>query len=204
MYDLCGSGLCLMNGKLGCFLDACTIQCRNLYCLAAEVLLDLIETDLIAILLYNVHHVDRHHDWDSKLLQLCGEVEVTLEVRTIHDVQNRIRLCIDEIVSCNNLLQCVWRKGINTREIGNGHVAVSLQLAFLLLYGYAWPVTNILIGSGQLIKQCRFSTVWITCECNCNCHWLFSSSKILDLRPSSRPEPSLHRPYELKAHSHVR
>ena len=110
VYDLGGTGLCLMDRELGRLLDARAVQCGDLDRLTAEVLLDLVETDLVAVLLYDIHHVDCHHHWNTELLQLCGEVQVTLEVGTIHDVQDRIRLRVDEIVSRNDLLQCVWRK----------------------------------------------------------------------------------------------
>ena len=110
VHDLGGTGLCLMDRELGRLLDARAVQCGDLHCLTAEVLLDLVEADLVAVLLHDVHHVDRHHDRNTELLQLCGEVQVTLEVGTIHDVQDRIRLRVDEIVSRYNLLQCVWRK----------------------------------------------------------------------------------------------
>ena len=110
VYDLGGAGLCLMDRELGRLLDARAVQRGNLHCLTAEVLLDLVEADLVAVLLYDIHHVDCHHHRDTELLQLCGEVQVTLEVGAIHDVQNRIRLRVDEIVSRYDLLQCVWRK----------------------------------------------------------------------------------------------
>ena len=110
VYDLGGTGLCLMNRELGRLLDARAVQRGDLHCLTAEVLLDLVEADLVAVLLYDIHHVHGHHHRNPELLQLCGEVEVTLEVRTIHDVQDRIRLRVDEVVSRDNLLQCVWRK----------------------------------------------------------------------------------------------
>ena len=110
VYDLCRTGLCLTDCELGRLLDARAVQCGDLDCLTAEVLLDLVEADLVAVLLYDIHHVYCHHHWDTELLQLCGEVQVTLEVRAIHDVQNRIRLRVDEIVSRYDLLQCVWRK----------------------------------------------------------------------------------------------
>ena len=105
-----GTGLCLMDRELGRLLDARAVQRGDLHCLTAEVLLDLVEADLVAVLLYDIHHVHGHHHRNPELLQLCGEVEVTLEVRTIHDVQDRIRLRVDEVVSRDNLLQCVWRK----------------------------------------------------------------------------------------------
>ena len=110
MHDLGGTGLRLVDRELGRLLDARTVQCGNLHCLTAEVLLDLVEADLVAVLLYDIHHVDRHHHRNPELLQLCGEVQVTLEVRTIHDVQDRVRLRVDKVVSRNHLLQRVWRK----------------------------------------------------------------------------------------------
>ena len=99
-----------MDRELGRLLDARAVQRGDLDGLTAEVLLDLVETDLVAVLLHDVHHVDRHHHRDTELLELGGEVEVTLKIRTIHDVQDCIRLRVDEVISRDHLLQCVWRK----------------------------------------------------------------------------------------------
>ena len=38
----------------------------------------------------DVHHVDGHDHRDAQLGQLCGEVEVALQVGAVDDVQNRV------------------------------------------------------------------------------------------------------------------
>ena len=51
---------------------------------------ELLDVDLVAVLLDDVHHVDGHDHRDAELGQLRGEVEVPLQVRAVDDVQNRV------------------------------------------------------------------------------------------------------------------
>ena len=75
--------------------------------LAAERLAQCVGVDLVAVLIYDVHHVDRSHYRNAKLYELCGQVEVTLEVGTVDDVQNYIGALAYEVVSCYYFLKGV-------------------------------------------------------------------------------------------------
>ena len=46
----------------------------------------------------DVHHVDSHDNRDAKLHQLCGQIQVTLQVSSVYDVQDRIRTLGNQIV----------------------------------------------------------------------------------------------------------
>ena len=93
--------------------------------LTAHCLSKGIEVQNIAVFLYHVHHVDRHNDRNAKFLQLCGEIEVSLEVCSVNDIHNRIRTVVNQIVSGNNFFQCIGRKRINTGKVGDGHILMS-------------------------------------------------------------------------------
>ena len=62
---------------------------------------------LVAVLLNDVHHVDGNNNRDAELGELCGEVKVTLKVRTVDDVENSIGALADEVVSCDDFLKGV-------------------------------------------------------------------------------------------------
>ncbi len=162
--------LCNFNCLFRSFLDTSTLQCRNFYNLAAQFFCKLCGANLVAALPNDVHHVDGYNNRNAQFYQLCGQVQISFQVCTINDVQNRIRTFIDQIISGNDFFQCVRRKGINTRQVGDDNITMPFQFTFLLFDCNPRPVTNELIGTRQCIKQCRFTTVWVTCQRNFNTH----------------------------------
>ena len=154
--------LCYLDGSLSRFLDAGTLQCGDLHYLAAQLLGKLLCIDLIPVLPDNVHHIDGCHHRDTQLYQLGGQIQVPLQVGAVDDVQNRIRPLLDQIIPGYHFLQGVGGQGVNTRQVCDGHIAVTLQLTLLLFNRYAGPVTHKLVGSGQRIKQGGFACVRIS------------------------------------------
>ena len=126
MYE---SGICLLlcksNSLLSCLCDARSLQSGNLNSFTSHALGKCCNVDLVTVLCNDIHHVDSHHNRDAKLHQLCGKVKVTLQVRSIYDIQDRIGTLGDQVVSGNNLLQCVRRQGVNTRKVHDDYVFVS-------------------------------------------------------------------------------
>ena len=155
--------VCCIDGCLCCFHDTVALQRGDIYYFTAELTGELRKIDLIPVFLDDIHHVDRYNDRDTKLCQLCGQVEVSLEVRTIDDVQDRIRSLADQVVSRYNFLECVRRQGINTRKVRNNYIVVFLQFSFFFLNGYTRPVTDKLICAGQRVKKSCLTTVRVTC-----------------------------------------
>ena len=106
----CGSVWGACSGLDGCFRgfhNACALQSGDLQNRAAQLTGQLLDVDLVSVLLDDVHHVDRHDDRDAKLGQLRGEVEVTLKVRAVDDVQNRVWALGDQIVTGDDLFERV-------------------------------------------------------------------------------------------------
>ena len=145
-------GLSQGNCFLSCFLNAGSFQCGDLYNLAAQFLFQFVDMYLIAGFLNQVHHVDGHDYGDTKLHNLCGQIQVTLNVGTINDVDDSIRSLVNQIVSGYNFLKGVGREGIDSRKVHDDDIFMTFQFTFFLLYGYAGPVTNKLVGSCQRIK----------------------------------------------------
>ena len=134
--------LCGADGGLGGVHDARALQSGDLNDLAAELTLELFDIDAVAVLLDEVHHVQRDDHGDAELGELGGQVQVALEVRGVDDVQNRVRTLGDQIVTGDDLLQRVGGERVDARQVGDGHAVVSLELAFLLLDGDAGPVAD--------------------------------------------------------------
>ena len=130
------------DGGLGGVHDARALQRGDLNDLAAELTLELFDIDAVAVLLDEVHHVQRDDHGDAELGELGGQIEVALEVRRVDDVQDRVRALGDQIVTGDDLLQRVGGERVDARQVGDGHAVVSLELAFLLLDGDAGPVAD--------------------------------------------------------------
>ena len=54
------------------------------------------------------------------------------------------------------------REGVNTGQIGDNYIIVTLQTTLFFFYSNAGPVAHILLGASQLVKQGSFATVGIT------------------------------------------
>ena len=164
---------------LGGFRDAGPLQSGNLDDPAADPFGKLLRVDFVAVLFHDVHHVDCQDHRNAELDKLCGEVEVALEVRAVHDVQDRIRTFVDQIISGDDFLQRVRGQGIDAGKVGDDHVAVTFQLTFLLFNRDARPVAYELVGAGQRVEQRRFAAVRVAREGNANTH---NTSSIVSMR----------------------
>ena len=164
--------LCSLDAEICRIHRVLVLKSGDLDNLATKLLAQLLDIDAVAVLANQIHHVDGDDNRNTDLHQLCGQVQVTLNVRAVHDVQDGIRLLVYEIVTGNNLLQCVRAQGIDTRKVLNHNILVVLETSFLFLYGNARPVTNILVAAGQVIKQGSFTAVRITCQCDFDFHLL--------------------------------
>ena len=158
------------NRLFGGFRDADSLQCGDLDDPTADLLGKALRVDLITVLFHDVHHVDGDDHRDAELNKLRRQIQVALKVRSVDDVQDCVRAFVDQIVSCNNFLQRVRRKRIDTGKVRDDHVAVILQLAFLLFHGDTRPVAHKLVGAGQRVEQGCFAAVRVAREGNANTH----------------------------------
>ena len=160
--------LSLFDTQLCRLLGSVALQRADLDDLAAQLLLKHSNIDFVAVLSHQVHHIDSDNHRQTYLNQLCGQIQVTLNVRTVDDVQDDVRFFLYQIVSGYDFLKCVRAQGIDTRKVLDDDVLISYQTPFLLLYRYARPVTNVLVAACQIVKQCCFAAVRISCKRNFN------------------------------------
>ena len=139
--------------------DAVTLQGRDLHDLAAELLRQLADVDLVAALAHDVHHVHGHDHRDAQFGQLRGQVQVALEVRAVHDVEDGVRTLIDQIVAGDDLFERVRAERVDAGKVHDDNVVMLFQAAFFFLDRDARPVAHKLIGAGQRIEQRRFAAV---------------------------------------------
>ena len=131
--------------------------------------------NLISLFGHNIHHVYSHHHRKPQLGQLSGQIEVTLQVGAVHYVEDCIRILVDQVVPGNHFFQCIWREGIDTRQICEADALVASVGSLFFLYSYTGPVSYKLIGSGKGIEQRCLTAVWVSGKCN---SYHFSTSTI--------------------------
>ena len=135
----------ILESKFRGLAAALALLSADTHDLAVETLPKLLEVNLVPRAIHQVHHVDGHHHRHADLGQLRGQVEITLDVRAVHNVQDRGGLLVHQKVPRDLLLERVGRERVDTRQILHDDVLVSLQCAVLLLNRHARPVADVLV-----------------------------------------------------------
>ena len=128
------------------FNTASFLKARNLYNRASQFCLHCINMNLIAIFLDNIHHINSNYHRDSKFCKLGCKIKVSFQISSINNIQNCIRPFFYKIITRYNFFQCIWRKGIYTRQVHYYYfTVVALKFTFLLFYSYSRPVSHKLV-----------------------------------------------------------
>ena len=155
-----------LDGGFCRFGDAGAFQRGDLHDLATECTGQLADVDFVAVLLHDVHHVD--DDRDPEFRQLGREVEVSLEVGTVDDVEDRVRALMRQVGTGDDLFGGVRREGIDTGQVGDDDILMLFEFAFFLLDRDARPVTDELVGTRQGVEQGCLTGVRVTGKSDAN------------------------------------
>ena len=153
-----------VQGSLGDLGAALALDGAGLDDLAAQRIGELFDVDPVAVLADHIHHVEGDDHWHADLQQLGGQVQVAFQVGSVDDVDHRVWVLVYQVVSGDNLLQCVGGEGIDARQVLNDSLLVGLEFTLFFLNGYARPVADILAASGQVVEHCRLSAVGVTSQ----------------------------------------
>ena len=187
--------LCSFNCRFGCKNNSRTLQRGYFNNLTSKLTRKLCRVNLVSVFLYNVHHVDCNNNGDSKLCKLRCKIKVSLKVCAVNNIKYCVRTLADKIISRNNFFECVRRKRVYTRKVGNCYTGMLLKLTLFFLNRNTGPVSDKLVGTGQCVEKRCFTAVWVTCKRNSDIHYLFLSFKI------TQPQSFPRQPYEVKARS---
>ena len=155
-----GLGVLCGIDRSGCgFGNAGSLECRDLNDLAAELSGQLFDVDNVAVFANYIHHVDGDDYGDAQLGELSGQVQISLQVGAVDDVQYRIGTLTEEVIASNDLLKRIGREGVYAGKVNDRHIAVLFKFTFLLFYGNARPVADELICAGQGVEQGGFTAV---------------------------------------------
>ena len=155
-----------LHGGFGSFHNAVALQRGDLDDPHAQLAGQLRHVDLVAVLADHVHHVDGDDHGNAQLRELCGKVQVALQIGAVDDVQDGVGPLTNQVVTGHNFFQGVGRQGVDARQVHDDDVVVLLQLAFLLLHGDAGPVAHELVGTGQGVEQGRLTAVGVARQGN--------------------------------------
>ena len=106
-------------------LDTLVLKSRDHHDRAAELLGELVRVDLVAVLLDQVGHVEGNNHGQAGLDNLKRQVQVTLEVGGIDNLDDNIGLAAHEVIARALLLGAVGGKRVDAREVRDGNVLVA-------------------------------------------------------------------------------
>ena len=106
-------------------LDALVLKSGDHHNRAAELLGKLVGVDLVAVLLDQVGHVEGNDHGQAGLDNLKRQVQVTLQVGGIDNLDDNIGLAAHEVIARALLLGAVGGKRVDAREVRDGNVLVA-------------------------------------------------------------------------------
>ena len=101
------SALCGFYSSFSRCVDIGSLQSRDADELHTHLFRQLFQINLIPVLLDQIHHVDGYDNRNAQLCELGCQIEVSLQVRTINDIQDSIRPLCNQVFSRNDFFQCV-------------------------------------------------------------------------------------------------
>jgi len=148
--------LAVARGHLGRghdLVDALALQRRDLDDRQRERLRKRGGIDLVTALAHDVHLVQSDHYGHAELHELRRQVQVALKVRRVDDINDNVRLALDQIIARDDLLVGIRRQRVDARQVHDLHLGVGPQLARLAFHGNARPVAHVLVVAGELVEQ---------------------------------------------------
>ena len=121
----------------------------------------LLYVDGAAVGVHLVHHVQCQHHRHAQLEQLQRQVQVALDVRGVHDVDDAVRLLVDDKIARDDLLLRIRTQRVDARQVDDGAALLVAHLAHLLVDGHARKVAHVLVGTGEGVEQRRLAAVLV-------------------------------------------
>ena len=81
------------------------------------------------------------------------QIEITLNIRRINNVDYPVRLLVDYKVARDDLLLRIRTERIYTGQVNDGAVLLPAYIADLLIDRYTGKIPDVLIGAGERVKK---------------------------------------------------
>ena len=130
----------------------------------AQQALEQVDVHGAAVGRHLVHHVERNDHGAVELHKLQRQVQVTLDVGGVDDIDDGVGMLIQDKLAAHDLLARVRRQGVNAGQVGNACLGVVADGAILAVDRHAGKVTDMLIGACQLVEQRGLAAVLVAGE----------------------------------------
>ena len=128
----------------------------------AEGHLEFIDVDCAAVVDDFIEEVQGDDHGPVQLEELHRKVQVALDVRAVDDVDDAFRLLPQDELAGDDLLAGVRGHRIDARKVRDEGLRMLLDLAVFPVHGDAGEVSDVLVGTGQLIEERRFAAVLVS------------------------------------------
>ena len=143
-------------------VDTLVLARRNRNNRYTEHFLHPVDQNGAAVSLHFIHHIQSDNHRHIQLHQLHREIEVALDIRRVHDIDNAGRLFFEYELSGNQLFLRIGRHRINPRKVCHFRAGMSFDGAALPVYRNAREISYMLVGAGQLIEQGCFAGILVS------------------------------------------
>jgi len=110
----------------------------------------------------DIDHVQGDDERHAELEELAGQVEIPLQVGGVDDIDDHFRALIDQIVAGDKFLDRIGGHRVGAWKIGDGDpITLMIDMAFLVVDGYARIVADMLTGAGELVEESGLAGVGI-------------------------------------------
>ena len=150
-----------LHGSVHQLLHTLVFHCADRHHRDAQRLRQRLDVHRAAVAAHLVHHVQRQHHRRLQLHELQRQIQVTLDVRRVDDVDNAVRLFVQNEVARNDLLIRIRAKRIDARQVHNGAVLVRARRAGFALDCDAGEIADVLVRAGELVEKRRLAAVLI-------------------------------------------
>ena len=137
--------LCYMYGMAYKLIDALTLCRRNRNDRYTEHIFHFVDKNGTAVAAHFIHHIKCQHHGRIKFHELHGEIHITLNIRSVNNVDNTSRLFINDKTAGNDFLTAVRRERINTGQVGDKRIGMFLYLAAYPIDRNAGKITNMAV-----------------------------------------------------------
>ena len=127
----------------------------------SEECLQRVYIDHAAILVNFVHHVESNNNGYIHLKKLHSQIQISLDVRRVHDIDDRFRFFLQDEISGDQLLAAVRGHGINAGKVRDQRILMPEDHAVLPVHCDSGEIADVLSRSGELVEKSRLAAVLV-------------------------------------------
>ena len=111
-----------------------------------------------------VHHVQGQHHGHPQLQQLQCQIEISLNIGGIHDIDDPVGLFLKNEIPGHDLLLGVGTQRVDARQIYHRAALAILDLPYLLVHRYTGEISHMLVRAGKSVKKRGLAAILIACQ----------------------------------------